>query len=551
MKLTFKQKLIVTTISTILSAQAYADCTPALTEGPDGTAAAPVVCTGSFGYLNLDVTKGKSSSDVVTIDGGRASGVYGDNNSSGKMIGSDDTILVKNKSVITGYGIYGEDLQHGSESVGGKDTITVDDSEVSKIYGDDFDSGSKHKGGKDTILVQNNSKVGFIWGEWFKGSDNQGAEDTITVIDSKVGVIWGEWFKGSDNQGAEDTITVIDSTVGDIFGQYFRRVGADNNVGKKDTIIITNSTITGLIYGSLFETGSNNKSEGSNVSVKDSTVRQIYGSYFIKNGDSNSGDNTITIDNSTIKADVVGSWFRYASTGGNKEGKNTITVKNNSNINVLRGSVLHYGSKNIGGENIIEVTSGSTVGVLFVAIMLAVTDSTSAKNTITIDKSKVNSALFGNYFHLSSNKNKSGGSKITVKNSSVVSDVFSDYFSAGTDNIAGDDIINIEDSVARNIYGEYGAGKIISGGNDTLNLKKATVTGKIDMSVGDDTVNYFGNGNTIANDVNGGEGHDRFNVAEYQGKAVDLASNFISFEDFGLVQNTVVDFEDSYTSPKI
>ncbi len=580
MKLTFKQKLIVTAISTILSAQAYADCTPALTAGADGTTAAPVVCTGALGtHVYLDPAN-TTAEDTVTFDGANVKvDIMGDYLLGGNKTASDDTINFTNGSVSR-Y-IYG-DFFTGSNNKAGSDTINLKDSSLTVTFSGDYFIGGDNNQGADDIITFNNSKAKLTLGGNFTGDKNIGGNSTLNILNrsyvtrlkggqyvnttKSIGgnttinlddsesqiVIVGNEFTGansSSNRSGSAKVTLNKSKTRDVYGAFFQR-GGDNESIINNINISNGSKISKGLYGTFFGAGSNNKSEGSNISVKDSTVGLVYGSYFINNSDSNSGDNTITIENSTIKRELFGSWFHFHSTtGGNKEGKNTITVKNSS-IGRLVGSDFNGGSKNIGGENIIKLTSGSTIGTFYGTFLSGVTDTTSAKNTITIDKSKVNSALFGNYFHLSSNKNKSGGSKITVKNSSVVSDVFSDYFSAGTDNIAGDDIINIEDSVARNIYGEYGAGKIISGGNDTLNLKKATVTGKIDMSVGDDTVNYFGNGNTIANDVDGGEGHDRFNVAEYQGKAVDLASNFISFEDFGLVQNTVVDFEDSYTSPK-
>lgn len=378
------------------------------------------------------------------------------------------------------------------------------------IYGDIVCSGTSTDTatgglGYNWIYVEVGAQVSAVYGSLSAADDAAGGDDDIEISEHSTvtGDVFGDYLTGDNATGGDDTISVypLATVSGNLYGDNIEGL---NPIGGDDTIYVLGGTVSGSLLGDYLITDPSNQNSsavGGTDTIyisSNSTVNLVAGDYIV-GSNSMGGNDEITIENSMVSLSITGDTFENGS--DHVGGDDTIIVSDSSTIGVrVSGDYFADGDNNTGGDDVIRITGSSTVG----------------------------------------------------------ENIYGDYFGDGTNMTGGDDIITISNAaVSGSIYGEYfAAGDTednIFSGDDTINLTRAAVGGSVYGMNGSDTVNYYGNGNSVGGVIDGGDDVskadgfiDVLNIIDYSGDAFD---NYLNFEEVNLIRTTL-DFGNSFTAPQ-
>lgn len=202
----------------------------------------------------------------------------------------------------------------------------MDLSNVSQVYGVGYNYSASYKDDADGGNVEiNDSTFDRIYGGYTDGSNDTATanNNTVTLNGSNIDYVYGGH---SGHRSANvNTVTITGGKYGVVVG------GSSGNNADSNVVSISNAAINRYIIGGLgITTADSNKIEitNSNVNISSSTKGWALTGGYASSG--NASENKIIITDSTISGNVYGGYIDAAST--QIANNNSITITGSSNI---------------------------------------------------------------------------------------------------------------------------------------------------------------------------------------------------------------------------
>ncbi len=275
-------------------------------------------------------------------------------------------------------------------------------------------------------------------------------------------------------------------------------------------------------------------------------------------GDSSEGSNLTGFNDEIIlnpgsQADqIIGDDFFDTNAENNRGVRDVITINNAQVTKEIVGGSLD-GRNGFGGDDAITVENGSVVATIIGDRFFEKGSNLGGNDQITIDASEITGEIIGDRFQ--GDNNIGGNDTIIIQNGAKVSGIKGDDFANGINNQGADDIISVFDSSVGFILGEDGNAY---GGNDTVNLRSATITQSIQLKEGSDIVNIYDLNSKVGGTIDGGDdissadGYiDQMNLINLQGSMQEFdafAPTIVNFEYFNIKESSSLDFGNNYTT---
>ncbi len=453
MKINNKQKLIAVAISTILSGQAYADCSSFFTEGDDGTLASPVICTGNNIIIFADEHDLRLDTDTA----------------SAQNAGTD--IVTFDGFDRTKANVYADTFRGVNGAVGADNVIKFINSKTQRLIGGVSDSSTNSKMGANKISLSNKSVIleDLIGNRIYLGDGSSSGSNTIIVDDSTIAkTIKGATILSTNStkiQGNTITVTggtkITSTTDGGIFGVFMK--DSNKNTVKTANIISVTDSSSITVKGVSDLNGDDNTIVGNELTITNSQVDNIYGTDLEKTENTKVGGNTITIDglDNLAKGDIRGLRIND-STNITTTSRNTISVKNSKASFIMGSQVAGISSitkiTNAGSDITVDNTE---VSRLFASNFNNVTGDVEG-NTVTVqNNSKVTGGLRAVNIDNTGSKDVTVARNTITVNDSEVGTIYSTVFTGSNMTGSGSDISITKSTVAADVYGDFFQSEVV------------------------------------------------------------------------------------------